>query len=67
MSKTPASEFTPEQRFTRVAAILALGVRRQCQLKRRYETQIPDSTAEAEEKGLEVLGETRLSVTRFQG
>ena len=58
------SDLTPDQRFRQIAAILARGVRRHRQLKRRYESSQSGISAD---NGLEVLGETRLSVSRFQG
>mgnify|MGYP000058868883 CR=1 FL=1 len=61
------SDLTPDQRFRQIAAILARGVRRHRQLKRRYESCEPKTSAEDVATGLEVLGETRLSVSRFQG
>ena len=60
-------DLTPDQRFRQIAAILARGVRRHRQLKRRYESCEPESSAKEAAPGLEVLGETRLSVSRFQG
>ena len=60
-------DLTPDQRFRRIAAILARGVRRHRRLKSRYESSEPQLSAENVTRGLEVLGETRLSVARFQG
>lgn len=61
MPKSP--DLTPDQRFRQIAAILARGVRRHRQLKRRYESSKSEQSVD---DGLEVLGETRLSVARFQ-
>lgn len=58
-----ASELTPEERLRQLAAILARGVRRYRSLARRYESDASDKPGDC----LEVLGETRLSVSRFQG
>lgn len=67
MPKPPEDILTPEQRLCQIAAILARGVRRQRQLKRRYESGESETSPELASNGLEVLGETRLSVSRFQG
>ena len=67
MRKTPPTELTPDERLHQIAAILARGVRRHRQLKRRYESRELQTFAEDVALGLEVLGETRLSVSRFQG
>ena len=61
------SDLTPDQRFCQIAAILARGVRRHRHLRRRYDSREPETFAENVAPGLEVLGETRLSVSRFQG
>jgi hypothetical protein len=60
------SSLTPDQRLRQIAAILARGVRRRRQLKGRYESCEPETSVEDVAPGLEVLGETRLSVSRFQ-
>ena len=62
-----ASELTPEERLTQLAAILARGVRRYRSLARRYESDASAKPGESPGDCLEVLGETRLSVSRFQG
>lgn len=67
MRKTPPSELTPDERLHQIAVILARGVRRHRQLKRRHESCKPETSAEDVATGLEVLDETRLSVSRFQG
>lgn len=60
-------EPTPEERLTQLAAILARGVRRYRILARRYESDASAEPGESRGECLEVLGETRLSVSRFQG
>ena len=60
-------ELTPEERLTQLAAILARGVWRYRSLARRYESDASDEPGESRGDCLEVLGETRLSVSRFQG
>ena len=64
---SPSSELTPEERLRQLAAILARGVRRYRSLARRYESDASDEPGETRRDCLEVLGETRLSVSRFQG
>ena len=64
---SPASKLDPAERLTKLAAILARGVRRYRSLARRYESDTSDEAGESCGDCLEVLGETRLSVSRFQG
>ena len=64
---SPGSELTPEERLRQLAAILARGVRRYRILARRYESDASAEPGESRGECLEVLGETRLSVSRFQG
>ena len=64
---SPASEPTPQERLTQLAAILARGVRRYRILARRYESDASSEPGESRGDCLEVLDETRLSVSRFQG
>ena len=64
---SPGSELTPEERLRQLAAILARGVRRYRSLARRYESDASAKPGESPGDCLEVLGETRLSVSRFQG
>ena len=60
MPRTPITDPTPDQRFKQIAAILAKGVLRyQKQLRRSAEL-----SSESRADGLEVPGETRLSVSR---
>lgn len=67
MSKSSLADLTPDQRFRQVAAILAKGVARYQQRRRRSESPAQEKSSESAPTGLEVLGETRLSVSRFQG
>lgn len=60
-------EPTPEERLTQLAAILARGVSRYRSLAPRYESDASDEPGETRGDCLAVLGETRLSVSRFQG
>lgn len=62
---TYADDLSPEQRIRSLAAILAAGVRRHRKLVRRCDVSI--KTGESGGTCLEVLSETRLSVSRFQG
>ena len=64
MPKSPPTELTPDQRFKQVAAILAKGVVRYQRLVLRNESQSDEETPESSPGGLEVPGETRLSVSR---
>ena len=64
---SPSSELTPEERLRQLAAILARGVRRYRSLARRYQSDASDEPGASRGDCLEVLGETRLSVSRFQG
>ena len=64
---SPASKLDPVERLTQLAAILARGVRRYRSLARRYESDASDEPGESRGDCLEVLGETRLSVSRTQG
>lgn len=67
MPKTPLVELTPEQRFTKIAAILAKGVIR-CQRRLRDAASSPGQiSSESSPRGLEVSGKTRLSVSRCIG
>ena len=58
--KGDASQMTKDQRLREIAAIFARGVRRYHERRREKFSQLP----EKESKGLEVPGETRLSVSR---
>lgn len=57
-----AHNLNPAQRRERVAALLALGVRRLNQLQRRSESSPADGATEIGCKPVEVADETRLSV-----
>ena len=63
----PTSELTETGRIHHIATILALGVRRHRQLRRRSESSPQRELSESSPAGLDVLGKTRLSVSRFQG
>lgn len=54
MPHVPTENLTPDQRFQQLAAILARGVRRHRQLRRRYESSAPPTELIA--SGLEVRG-----------
>lgn len=64
---TSDSDLSLNQRFHQIAAILARGVRRHRHLARRCQSKISENFGEPNSPGLEVLGETRLSVSRTQG
>lgn len=64
MPQTTTVEITPEQRFQHIAAILAKGVIRFQQRIRHSELTVRKEAFESSPTGLEVLGETRLSVSR---
>ena len=57
------TELTPEQRLQQIAAILSRGLLRFQRRIRRSESR-PPNNEESFPTGLEVLGETRLSVSR---
>ncbi len=63
---SPASDLAPEERLTQLAAILARGVRRYRNLARRYESDTSAEPGESRGDSVEVVGQTRLSVSRFQ-
>jgi hypothetical protein len=58
------SEMTPEQRRRAVAVILARGVLRYHRRISRLESGQPKNSPESSPDGLEVFGETRLSVSQ---
>jgi hypothetical protein len=67
MSQTPVTELTAQQRFREVASILARGVIR-CQRALRSVASSPEKVSpESSPGGLEVPGNTRLSVPRRIG
>lgn len=61
------SELTADQRFTQLAAILALGVRRYHQRLKRSESRPEKEVSEISPDGLEVPGKPRLSGSRRIG
>jgi len=64
MPKTPLTDLTPDQRFKQIAAILAKGVIR-CKWHLRALASAPEQvSSESSPRGLEVSGQTRLSVSR---
>ena len=67
MPKTLLSKLTPDQRFNQIAAILAKGVVRYQRSVRRSESGPDEESRESSLGGLEVPGETRLSVSRRIG
>ena len=67
MPNSPPTELTPEQRFKQVAAILAKGVVRYQRSVRCSESRPDEESPESSPGGLEVPGETRLSVSRRIG
>jgi len=67
MPKSPFPDLTPDQRFKQVAAILAKGVLRHQRNVRRGEILSGAKSPETSLAGLEVPGETRLSVSRCIG
>ena len=67
MPKSPPTKLTPEQRFKQVAAILAKGVVRYQRSVLRSESGPDEESRESSLGGLEVPGETRLSVSRRIG
>lgn len=67
MPKTPLVELTPEQRFQQIAAILAKGVIRCKQQLRAIAAGSTNISSEPSPRGLEVSGNTRLSVSRCIG
>ena len=61
------TDLSPDERFRCIASILARGVRRRLEADRRSRTsgsESSESTAESLSDGLELRGETRLSVSR---
>ena len=67
MPNSSVDELTPEQRFKQVAAILAKGVIR-CQRHLRAAASASENvSSEFSPGGLEVPGQTRLSVSRGVG
>ena len=66
-TSTWTDDLSPEQRVRNLAAIFAEGVRRYRKLARRSDSGEPNKTAESGGTCLEDHGETRLSVSRFQG
>ena len=62
-SSALAPELAPEERLKQLAAILARGVGRYRRLARRYQSDASSEPGETRRDCLEVLGETRLSVS----
>lgn len=67
MAESSHSELTPDQRLQQLAAILARGARRYCNRLRRSESRSEKEAPDSSQKGLEVLGDLRLSGSRRSG
>jgi len=66
----PVRDITPEDRFRTVARILARGVVRLIEIERHaaiHDAESSKTPPDSLAGPLEVLDETRLSVSRFQG
>ena len=63
----PDSEMSPEQRRRAVAVILARGVLRYHRRISRLDSGQPKNSPDSSPGGLEVLGETRLTVSQRAG
>ena len=61
------TELTPEQRLEVLAALLARGVRRYCLRRRRHDARPPQIVENSSLSDLEVLVETRLTVSQGNG
>ena len=60
-------DLKPDQQFQEVASILARGAICHSRLERRIKTGHSEKSPKSSPPGLEVLRETRLSGSRFQG